>query len=151
MVCIFLLLFKISDFSLFFMQQLWFLPPTAQKSHPLFSSNLPLKIEILPCPLFWKFGRRLNPPGERGCTVSRSLFKKMVNIFLRSYLTFFSTSRHIKSHEENLYLWWSQESMEAENWNVYYLTNWLVASSGRLARFSEPVCYIRVYVTYRSN
>ena len=44
----FLLLFKISDFILFFMQQLRSLPPPAQKSHPLFSSNLPLKIEILP-------------------------------------------------------------------------------------------------------
>ena len=53
--------FKISDFSLFFMQQLRSIPPPAQKSHPLFSSNLPLKIEILSGPRFWKFGRRLNP------------------------------------------------------------------------------------------
>ena len=151
MVCIFLLWFKISDLSLFYMQQLRSLPPTVQKSHPLFSSNLHLKIEILPCPLFWKFGKRLNPPGERGCTVSRSLFKKMVHIFLWSHLTFFTTSRHIKSQEEELYLWWFQKSMEAENWNVYYLTNWLVASSGCLARFSEPICYMRVYVTYSSN
>ena len=59
--------FKISDFSLFFMQQLRSIPPPAQKSHPLFSSNLPLKIEILPGPLFWKLDKRLNPPGERGC------------------------------------------------------------------------------------
>ena len=35
-----LLLFKISDFSLFFMQQLRSIPPPAQKNHPLFSSNL---------------------------------------------------------------------------------------------------------------
>ena len=44
--------FKILDFSLFFMQKLRSIPPPAQKSHPLFSSNLPLKIEILPGPLF---------------------------------------------------------------------------------------------------
>ena len=49
-----MLLFKISDFDLFFMQQLRSLPPPAQKSHPLFSSNLSLKIEILPGPLFLK-------------------------------------------------------------------------------------------------
>ena len=48
----FLLLFKISDFNLSFMQQLWSLPPPAEKIHPLFSSNLPLKIEILPDPFF---------------------------------------------------------------------------------------------------
>ena len=35
-----LLLFKISDFSLLFMQQLRFIPPPSQKNHPLFSSNL---------------------------------------------------------------------------------------------------------------
>ena len=50
---LYFLVFKISDFSLFFMQpQLRAIPPPAQKSHPLFSSNLPLKIEILPGPLF---------------------------------------------------------------------------------------------------
>ena len=63
--------FKISDFSLFFMQQLRSIPPPTQKSHPLFCSNLPLKTEILSGPLFWKFGRRLNPPGERRCTLCK--------------------------------------------------------------------------------
>ena len=63
--------FKISDFSLFFMQQLRSIPPPAQKSHPLFSSNLPLKIEILPGPIFWKFGRRLNPPSESGSIICK--------------------------------------------------------------------------------
>ena len=59
------------------MQQLRSIPPPAQKSHLLFSSNLPLKIEILPRPIFWKFGRRLNPLGEGGAHyVSRSLLKK---------------------------------------------------------------------------
>ena len=58
-------------FSIFFMQQLRSIPTPAQKSHPLFSSNLPLKIEILPSPLFWKFGRRLNPPSGSGCTLCK--------------------------------------------------------------------------------
>ena len=49
-----LLLFQISDFNLFSMQQLRSLPPPAQKIHPLFSSNLPLKIEILSGPPFLK-------------------------------------------------------------------------------------------------
>ena len=48
----FFLLFKILDFSLSIMQQLQFLPPPTQKSHPLFSSNLSLKIEILSGPLW---------------------------------------------------------------------------------------------------
>ena len=43
------------------------------KSHPLFSSNPPLKTEILSSPPpFWKFGQRLNPPSCRmggGCTL----------------------------------------------------------------------------------
>ena len=61
----FLLLFKISDFSLFLMQKLRSLPPTAQKSHPLFSSYLPIRIEILSGPFFKKIGRRHNPAKER--------------------------------------------------------------------------------------
>ena len=68
--------FKISDFSLFFMQQLQSIPlPT---SPPFFSI-----------------------PQEKGGAhyVSRSLLKKMFNVFLRSHLTLFSTSGHIKSHE----------------------------------------------------
>ena len=64
---------RISDFSLFFMQKQQ--PP--KKCKPLFPSNPPLKIEILSAlpPLFWKFGRRLNPhPAEReGCTLCHPL------------------------------------------------------------------------------
>ena len=88
MVCIFFV-FKISDSSLFFMQQLRSIPPPAQKSHPLFSSNLSLKIEILPGPFFGNLvGYSI--PQETGGThyVSRSFFKKMVNVLLRSHLTF---------------------------------------------------------------
>ena len=71
----FLLLFKISDFILFFMQQLRSITPPAQKIHPLFSSNLALKIEILAGPLFENLvGDSI--PQEKGVAhyVSRSLF-----------------------------------------------------------------------------
>ena len=38
-----------------------------EKSYPLFSSNPPLKVEVLSSLPFLKFGRRFNPPpAERG-------------------------------------------------------------------------------------
>ena len=40
-------------------------PSSCWKKSPLFSSNLPLKIEILSSPFFSKFGRRFNSPAER--------------------------------------------------------------------------------------
>ena len=65
---------NIPDFSLFFVEKIA-TPP--EKSHPLFPSNPPLQMEALSSPpLFWKFGRRLNPlppsrPQQKGgrCTL----------------------------------------------------------------------------------
>ena len=37
-------------------------PP--EKGYPLFSSNPPLKVEVLSSPPFWKFGKRFNPQAE---------------------------------------------------------------------------------------
>ena len=48
---------------------MWKLQAAPQKSHPLFPSNLPLKIKVLPSPPpppFWKFGWRLNSPQQKG-------------------------------------------------------------------------------------
>ena len=56
---------NISYFSLFFVKTAT--PPPPEKSYPLFSSNLPLKVEVLSSPpSFWKFGRRFNPPSRKG-------------------------------------------------------------------------------------
>ena len=83
------------------MWQLRFLPPPAQKSHPLFSSNLPTKTEILSAPFFENLVGDSIPQENGGANyVSRSLLKKMFNVLLRSHLNFFDTSGHIKSHEE---------------------------------------------------
>ena len=54
---------NISDFSLYFLVKMA-IPP--EKSYPLFSSNPPLKVEVLSSPPFWKFGRRFKLPAERG-------------------------------------------------------------------------------------
>ena len=45
---------KYFEFSFTFYVKIANLPP--EKSHPLFPSNSPLKIEILSSPPFWKFG-----------------------------------------------------------------------------------------------
>ena len=37
-----------------------------EKSHPLFPSNLPLKIGILSSPLYWTFDQSLNTPSRKG-------------------------------------------------------------------------------------
>ena len=37
-----------------------------KKAHPLFPSNLPLKIQVMLSPPFWKLSRRFNLPTERG-------------------------------------------------------------------------------------
>ena len=75
---------KVSDFSLFFKKKLCL--PTWKKL-PLFPSNTPLKMKILPSPppsppsflKFDKFGSSLNPPllpadRDGGCTLCNYLF-----------------------------------------------------------------------------
>ena len=54
---------NISDFSLLFYVKI--APPPLQKGHPLFPTNPPIKIKVLPSPPFWKFGRRFNPPPQQ--------------------------------------------------------------------------------------
>ena len=39
-------------------------PPHSKKVFPLFPSNLPLKVEVLPSPPFWKFGWRFRKGGS---------------------------------------------------------------------------------------
>ena len=51
--------------------------PPVKKVTPIFTSNPRLKVEVLSCLPFWKFGWRLNPaplPTEReGCTLWQTL------------------------------------------------------------------------------
>ena len=61
-------------FSYIFCHQIFmwkFQPPTEKKVIPLFISNLPLKVKVLPrCPPFWKFDWR----GSGGCTLCGCLY-----------------------------------------------------------------------------
>ena len=75
---------------------------------------LPLPKKVTPSfPATWKarqgpFFENLvgdsTPQEKRGGAhyVNRSLFKKMINLLFQSHLTFFGTSGHTKSHEEQL-------------------------------------------------
>ena len=72
-----------------------------KKSPPLFQQP-PSKNWDPARPPFLKIWYATQAPGRKGDAhyVSGSLLKKMFNVLLRSHLTFFGTSGHIKPHEE---------------------------------------------------
>ena len=74
--------------------------PLPKKATPSF----PATWKAPPGPFFQNLVGDSTPQEKRRGAhyVSRSLFKKMFNLLFQSHLTFFGTSGHIKSHEEQL-------------------------------------------------
>ena len=80
---------NISDSNLFFM---WQLQLPLKKVAPLFPSNLPLKVQVLSSPPFWKFGLRLNtpPPLQKGGGGGGARYISLIKAFSHAIFYFFT-------------------------------------------------------------